>query len=121
MNYNCKVLSQEKKITKSFGEMYHGNYYDKQGVRNVGYVCVYNKFRGQGYFHLILETFKTDMNMVILYAPNEITLKVAVGHGYVYDEDRNVMVWRRGRLRTGNYNNDKDYYLNIKSSCRSNG
>lgn len=96
MYFSAKKLGAPEKKLSDFGDEYYGYYCDSNAARHVGYLGVVKERRGNGLFHVLLESLKRDVDKVVLYNPKAVTQEVAGRHEYLYDEVRNVCVWKSG-------------------------
>jgi len=79
-----------------FGEMYDGYYFDRDGVRTVGFATVKPEYRGKGHFkELSGEKLKRGVKAVIIISPSLPSLDLLLTQGYVYLPDLHVCVWQR--------------------------
>ena len=74
--------------------VYDGYYFIRDNIRYIPYVGVKERYRGKGFFKILLDAVKKDVKAVVLCDPTDTTIEVSSKQGYVFDGALNAMVWR---------------------------
>jgi len=86
---------EAERLMSDFGDEYTGYYFDRDGVRTVGFGSVLPEHRGRGLFKALNEKLKDGVRMVIIVSPSLQSIELLKKQGYRYDEERHVCVWKR--------------------------
>jgi len=89
---------KRERSLSDFGAEYTGYYFDRDGVRTVGFGSVVPEHRGNGLFKKLNEKLKEGVREVIIVSPSVQSIELLAKQGYKYDEERHVCVWKRQRL-----------------------
>ena len=87
--------SDKEKELSDFGDAYLGYYVDIDNVRYVMYARVKDMYRNKGFFTILMDALKKDVDAVALDNPTDITVNVSMKCGYKFDDVYNRMVWRK--------------------------
>lgn len=88
---------ERERPMSDFGDEYEGYYFDKDGVRTVGFGSVLPEYRELGLFKALSEKLKEGVREVIIMSPSLPSIELLKSQGYRYDEERHVMIWKRAR------------------------